>query len=300
MNGLPSVSAGSVHWAAILFRYCFRGWRPRGYMRLGQLVARIFPQARYVPISFVGGPLWVDLASIDHQPMFLDDDYLYEPHERRLLSTLLVPGEVAIDVGANAGAFARIMAQAVGEAGFVVAYEPKPELLIHNSRQLRQLVVRPFGVSDQDSTALFREERAGTMSHFVPETERRHTDLEVKMVSLDADIARLRLARVDFLKVDVEGLEDAVFRGAELLLTVHKPPVIMFEWNPTFRGRCKESALDLLSQILNPGWSIYHLKSDGSVAVANGWAEPEDAVTVIGIPTERLEVLKRFQGQIHS
>lgn len=284
-----------AHWAARLFRCCFRRWHPRGYMRLGEWMTHLFPASRYVPITFLDDPLWVDLRSIDHQPVFLAGDYIYEPVERQVLAGLLQPGQVALDVGANLGAFTRVMARAVGESGLVVAYEPKPELAEMNCRQFRQVVIRPFGASAKDDFAVLRTERAGTQNHIVAEATPSPTDKVIVTVSLDADCRRLNISRLDLIKVDVEGYEEFVFLGAASLLAGTQPPVLMFEWNPNFRARGKEGALAVLGRLVGPGWSVFHVHADGTVEDAPNWRESEHMVTVVAIPPQRPDAITRLK-----
>src|ERR1041384_438181 len=52
----------------------------------------------------------------------------YTDHaERRLLRQILVPGDVAVDAGANIGIYSQFLARCVGPAGAVYSFEPAPE-----------------------------------------------------------------------------------------------------------------------------------------------------------------------------
>jgi hypothetical protein len=91
------------------------------------------------------------------------------------------------------------------------------------------VVLRPFGASDRTGPIPFHVD-AGDFNlgvgHYDP---RGHQVIET--VRLDDDL-RSVTARVSLVKIDVEGMELAVLRGAQLLLTTHRPTVVV-EHNPS-------------------------------------------------------------------
>jgi hypothetical protein len=66
----------------------------------------------------------------------------------------------------------------------------------------------------------------------------------VHCVTLDAFVAERKLDRLDFMKIDVEGWELSVLRGASRTLATLSP-VIVFEYDPAYIARCGGSATDL-------------------------------------------------------
>src|SRR5438094_750470 len=99
---------------------------------------------------------------------------------RRFIESLVHPGDVAVDVGANIGYHTLIFARAVGERGRVFAYEPDPD----NFRLLRRNVelngyrnVRPFqaAVSDRSGTLTLYLSRDNPADHraYLPADEAR-------------------------------------------------------------------------------------------------------------------------------
>jgi FkbM family methyltransferase len=145
------------------------------------------------------------------------------------LSRLVDPGDIAIDVGANIGYTASLLSKRAGKRGEVMAFEPNPralELLSINADRITgragwaPIRVYPFGLSS----------RAEELNLVVPKDpahlgsatfDARHTHEEgetrrVPVASLDDVISSDR--RVGLMKIDVEGFEFNVLRGAQVLL----------------------------------------------------------------------------------
>ena len=286
---------------ARLFRALFRSRRPRGYMRLGTWMARAFTSMQTVRVPLDDELLVsLDLRKIDHQPVFLDGRVVGEEEERRLLKRLVPQAGTAIDVGANFGIHALTLARIVGPNGLVIAYEPAPDSLLLNVSALPQIIVRPFVVSDVEAEVGFRQERSTTLSRMVFEGEHTSCDVRVRSVRLDAEIARLRLPEVDFLKIDVEGLEDRVLRGAQRLLASSSPPVLCMEWIPGFRGRWKQSPLAVLREIVEPGWRLFRVGFGLPTVEILEFEEPTEEANIIAFPPCRSRALSEILGGLQS
>lgn len=165
----------------------------------------------------------------------------HDPAEIRFLLDTLGRGEAAIDVGAHKGAYTWWMARAVGRAGRVFSFEPQPELA---DRLRRQLTGPRWAHVSIEAAAV--SDRAGELDLYVPDdapspgaslesarsagAKRTH---RVRVVTLDGHIPAE--VRVHFIKVDVEGHELSVFRGAQRLLTTDRP-ALLFECEARHHG----------------------------------------------------------------
>jgi FkbM family methyltransferase len=157
--------------------------------------------------------------------------YLYE-QEVRLLPQLVSPGLVSVDVGANNGAYTYHLARL---SRSVVAYEPLPELAQFLRRcQFRNTTVVPRALSDASGSAeLFVPVFEGRPALGLTRLERGF-DAEYTARpatnSLRVDVARLDdegLTNVGFIKIDVEGHELSVLRGAARLLGNERPNLLV-------------------------------------------------------------------------
>lgn len=154
----------------------------------------------------------------------------HEPAVARTLARELRPGQVAYDVGAHVGFTAMLMAKAVGPTGRVLAFEPDPdnfELLARN--------VEINGLSayvEPRRLALGAEPGGGSLKR-LPLSINTRVDAggsgEVQISTLDAEVFERGVPFPALILVDVEGMEEAVFRGATRLLAEHAPAILLEE-----------------------------------------------------------------------
>ena len=148
----------------------------------------------------------------------------WNPIEYAAFRAAVTPGIVALDVGANVGAYSVLLGQWVGASGRVYAFEPSRAafrgLARHVSLNAQDGVVRVVGaaVSDVDGDAnLIVADTAGE-SRLAGPTEMGATT-SVPTTTIDA-FCRREGIQPSFIKIDVEGAELAVLRGARH--TIHR------------------------------------------------------------------------------
>src|SRR5438132_1444500 len=158
------------------------------------------------------------------------------PHERRetsLIASLAANCRVMLDVGAQYGWYARLMAQAAPN-GHVYAFEPDPITYTYLERNLSDLQnARSFNlaVGDEARDTTFWRARTSDLSSMV---RRVGEPIQVRCCTLDGFCEEHRLDDVDFIKCDVEGGEELVLRGAHMLMSLAAPPIWMLEIIDTF------------------------------------------------------------------
>lgn len=170
----------------------------------------------------------------------------YEPELREIFRTVLPAGGVALDVGANVGWHTLLMARLVGPGGRVIAAEPNPSVRKRlednlNVNGFRQVQVVPCAIADTEGTVEFfgpeaDDPRSGD-SHVVTgtATEKRGV-IRVETRRLDAIVSEARIERVDLIKIDVEGFEWPVLRGAAETIAEFRPHIV-FEYNAEYCSR---------------------------------------------------------------
>lgn len=145
-------------------------------------------------------------------------------------------GAVTVDIGASWGLFSYHLARRVGRSGTVFSYEPHPM----NKAVLGKLAAarpnvrfRPVAVSDMKGSAdmqvpVFGRRRVtaqASLSHgFDGQHGVRVEKVTVPTVRLDDEIGD---RHIDFIKIDVEGHEMRVLRGASAMLRKHVPPMLI-------------------------------------------------------------------------
>ncbi len=161
--------------------------------------------------------------------------YRTERAEIRAVLAELAPGEVAADVGANKGAYLYWMRRAVGATGRVFAFEPQPGLARYLEASRARMgwdnvVVRECALSDSTGTRVLHvpgwEGSPGASLEEAAAAASAGRDREVAADTLDRELDGA--GRVAFVKVDGEGHELAVFRGAVRTLSESRP-ALLFE-----------------------------------------------------------------------
>jgi FkbM family methyltransferase len=164
--------------------------------------------------------------------------------EFEAIPRLVQAGDIAFDVGAHAGIYSVLLSRLCGPNGRVWAFEPVPDTYwrlretlalnrCDNVIPVRAAVFEKNGVAKMN---LFEPEHSewntfGEPSFFTPEgiPIPPRQSMVVPARSLDDFCEAAQIKRVNFMKVDVEGFECSVFRGAERLLKEHRVDYICFE-----------------------------------------------------------------------
>jgi len=130
----------------------------------------------------------------------------------------LNPGDVVLDIGAYVGMFTVKASRIVGEHGKVVAIEPSPEnhaMLVGNCRGLDNTILVKKAVMVRGGVGkLYYSKSAAANSLVVRWKEY----VKVETITLDDLMSELGLEKVDFIKVDAEGAELDVLKGAKRTL----------------------------------------------------------------------------------
>ena len=194
---------------------------------------------------------------------------IWEPFETALLLTLLRPGDVFVDAGANIGYFTVLAAARVGAAGQVFAFEPDPD----NCRLLRDSVrcngldttvtVVEAGLAAEDRSGMLYLSGDNLGDHQTYATAECRVARPIRLVHGANWLAR-HTARVDVLKVDTQGAEYEVIRGLmPLLRTQATPPHIILELTPyslAEAGASGRALIELLAQFDQPMAIIDHIE----------------------------------------
>jgi FkbM family methyltransferase len=157
-------------------------------------------------------------------------------------------GDVVLDGGANIGVFTRYALN--HGARRVVAIEPAPdnlECLRRNVGGDSRVAIYPKGVWDKEEVLTLNESNAtSAMDSFVA-TEDTHPGPRLALTTIDRLVDELKLPRVDFIKLDIEGAESRALRGAARTLA---------RFHPRLELEATESPV-LLTAVAREGWNGY-------------------------------------------
>jgi len=208
-----------------------------------------------------GGPTITIDVGADFADLLRRSGGRYERHLTALLPRLLPEDGVALDVGANAGAITLSMAH-LARHGQVVAFEAAPrnaDRLAANVARAGMRNVRIERVACYDdpgelSLSYTDEHTGGARVAHHPDA----SDVRVTAVALDDWMAASGLTRLDLVKIDVEGSELRVLRGARETLERFRPTLIV-ECNPVALAQQDGVTWDAITATFEglgyqPGW----------------------------------------------
>ena len=176
----------------------------------------------------------------------------YEPDMQRALAAEVRPGATVYDVGAHAGFHTLATALRVGPVGRVVAFEPFPETYRSLERQLRlnpHLPVQALRLAASDRNATLAMRLAGNTAQHAIATD---GTVPVEARTIDALVQEGAIPPPDVIKIDVEGHEEAVLRGAQATIAAHRP-VILCDYDNLDTPLVVARALNGLGYRVRPG-----------------------------------------------
>ena len=186
---------------------------------------------KWVAADVFGGKrmIWLDLRDDFVSRGALVDSY--ETIESAFISALLRPGDVLLDIGANIGWFTLLASTLVGESGRVHAFEPRRPTVDYLRRSVAMnglqsmVTVHEFELADREGEfrlAWKKNSRNPGHSYLVDREMDGLETIPIQLRTLDS----LRLDKVDFVKLDVEGAEPKVLAGGRNTFETHRPIVL--------------------------------------------------------------------------
>lgn len=169
-------------------------------------------------------------------------------------------GGVVLDIGACLGDHAITYSRLVGPSGFVHAFEPNPiafECLQYNLTENQNVTQHPIALSDK--TTCGRVEIGVGFEHNLGAS--RFIEGNNGLITAQPLDSYLTLNRLDFIKIDAEGSEPKILRGAAKTIAKFRP-VILIEVNAHQLRALGSSKEELLSILGNMGYNVAPVFSD--------------------------------------
>jgi len=206
------VTLGLPHGAVLGLKTLLYGRRGEPFA-VGDQVLRYAPGTRPVRERYQTSP---------------NDAVRYDALQVRLFREGLGEGDTAIDVGAHAGQYALIMAAMCGSSGHVAAFEPDPyaRRLLHRNIALNPRIKAPtveaLAVSDAPGEAVLYSRGGNSQSSLarsgVGDAGIGAETIKVPVVTLDGYLDERGLPEPRWIKIDTEGAEISILKGAPKLL----------------------------------------------------------------------------------
>ena len=232
----------------------------KGRWRIASRLGRLFPAGSTSFDLPDVGRLTLDLSIEMQQHIYWAGLSRDDAHILRLARSVLPPDGVFLDIGANVGLHTLAVARHVSGGGAVVAFEPHPtnfRLLVHNIEQnrLRHVVAEPFGLAEAPDILTGTASADGGNWSLASRGEHR---FEVRLLRLDDYLRDHPVPRIDLMKIDVEGAEVRVLRGARATLERFRP-LIVFEVCPAWLEKMQTGAAELFAELVGHGYTIHAL-----------------------------------------
>jgi FkbM family methyltransferase len=177
---------------------------------------------------------------------------------------ILKPRDVFVDIGACYGYHALTSARRVGPQGRVYALEPQQDMFAAlnenaNYNGLGNIQMDNIALSDRtEQIQLYRFSDLGVGHTSIAQLEHAVSGiLTCPAITLDEYVTRNGIESVSLVKLDVEGAELKILKGAQELLRSPNPPVWILEVNMTTADACGYHPRDLLSLLAEFGYQAY-------------------------------------------
>lgn len=187
-----------------------------------------------------------------------------------LIRQIAPKARVFIDVGANTGAWSRMFIGEMTCPGKGLLFEPSPLAIARLTENLQKelndnlVEIVPAAVCEQTGTMdFYMEEAAGETSSLIASHSKQHArKISVATTTIDAEAVRCKLGFIDFLKIDAEGYDLQVLRGANNCLRGKAVGVIQFEYNAPW-SNSSSTLVNAIEYLRGHGYIVYLLKQNG-------------------------------------
>ena len=182
-------------------------------------------------------------------------------------------GMNVIDIGANIGAVTLHLAKKISPSGRIFSFEPSP---LNFKRAFKNISLNNFsniklinqGLGNEKSMAFLYNVNPNNrgMMRLLPEDDQNNSFEKeaVEIDTLDSSMKKFSIPKPDFIKIDVEGFEYKVLKGARETLMNHKP-ALFIELDDNNLREQKSNAKELIQYLLNLNYRIINTESNRGI-----------------------------------
>ena len=192
-------------------------------------------------------------------------------------------GAVVFDIGAHFGQYAKAFALLNNKSTTVYCFEPisyTRSILLSVLKSYKNTHIFSNGFADKPgkleiNIPIKKSGKIGPgLAHLGNETKRDYVTEIVEIETIDNFVAKNNIKKIDFIKIDIEGPELLVFKGAEKTLKKYKPTIIC-EVNHEHMGRVNLKTEDLFRFLNKLGYESY-LSENLTLIKSNGYTKSAD------------------------
>lgn len=216
------------------------------------------------------------------------------------------PGDVVIDAGAYVGSYSLFYGKLVGRKGQIFSYEPQ-QLAVQlfeskiKAKKIKNIEIYNKAVSSVDGKKIPMKvyqnklDQSCTVEPLLMNEGRMPGDTSVVLVEtekLDTLLPKMGKRKCSFLKIDTEGHEGEVLKGAKQLIASHRPFIALeYGFIPG------EFEPNTIAQLQESGYTCFDLKDLQQVSPGYLSLLPTD---LIAVPQEKVDVFKKVLKSLPS
>lgn len=184
---------------------------------------------------------------------------VHESQSTKEVKNIITPGMKILEVGANIGYYALLETRLAGPTGHLYAMEPSPfnfELLERNLKLngLKNYDLYNTAAGATIGTAKFLLSGRSNLSTFIEREDLTGEEVDVNVTTLDEF---MKDKKVDFIRMDVEGYEGEILKGAEKVLSEgNRPKYFFIEIHSELLHKKKSSAKDIVEYLGKFGYEV--------------------------------------------
>lgn len=229
---------------------------------------------RGVTYTFDGHKIFVDTRDVGLTPHLVLNG-VWERAIEQVIKRMVKPGNTVLEVGANMGYHTLAMAAVIGPQGKIHTFEANPDLV-----QLLKATIAINGYDDRITLLpVAASDREGTLSfaydplyigggHIMRASEQPKGGVQITVPTVTIDKQFQDLKSIDFLRMDAEGAEPLVIRGAKQLLGRSPNVKIVVEWSTLMMGaHCNLQGF--VDEMSGDGFRFWRINGDETLSLVS-------------------------------
>ena len=211
----------------------------------------------------------------------------FENHQVTAFQRIIKPGMIVVDAGANIGLYSLIASKIAGLKGKVFSFEPSKETFkrLENNIKLNNfhnITAVNEGLGDKPNEKLILRQDSGYgdaerylfSSNEAPDIELENIALkneeEIIIDTVDSNLYKRDVKKIDFLKIDTEGFEYYILKGAKQVLRNSPEIVMLMECTPFGTARANSSQKEVFKILKDNNLNIFYWNT-----VLNDWSDDD-------------------------
>ena len=181
-------------------------------------------------------------------------------------------GDVVLDCGANVGVFTRLALDR--GASKVIAIEPAPENIESLHRNFKpeiaagKVVIVQKGVWDKDDVLTLRRDPTNTAADSFVMLKDARDGIQVPLTTIDKMVAGLKLDKVDYIKMDIEGAEQRALKGGRETIAKYHPTLSLSAYHVP-------SDPEMIPKLVHEAWPEYIMECGPCAETEDGRIRPD-------------------------